>query len=479
MRLRRAGGMANFHSRKKTKKLRSAKLQAEQPEEIRPARRRKKKREKKRERARAEYAEAIGSLQEEAKKLDEATKLIQNGLATQQLTGRRSTRSEHVRLHEVMDLLKGEVKKEPNTTLRKPESSETEAPSSSSRARRRQRIAGPDSSLGSESAATQSTEEGREDHPVPARGGSRPDEAACEFRSLAQYLAMQPKKSEGRQRVDVKRYYGGAGPALQESDDGYLSRHMSRAFCVVCRCPDHRAYECPEVRCWVCYEKGHEASVCPNRWTKCERCGRKGHQKDQCLYEVLFGAEREGQWAGVRCVRCGEEGHPMCGGPLAASPSPREPEEPSTRAEAAGSPPPPRARASRDASARGRWPPSRNWVDAAANIRHGGSRTKRLAEGEELDAPPPRKRRLGAADAVAAPAKRPRRKKKAAAAAAAAEVAVGPSEGLLGELRAKMALQKGRSGARPPAKRGSDPPPRAASDELPLARSLRLKSLLR
>jgi len=120
-----------------------------------------------------------------------------------------------------------------------------------------------------------------------------------------------------RARLESTRYYvaaevSGELAASARTDDGYLTRAGARLACAVCCRSGHKVWDCPETRCFFCFSTGHAAKKCPRALEKCDRCGKRGHAKEACLWDLLVDAARSKLWADVRCVRCGESGHPMC-----------------------------------------------------------------------------------------------------------------------------------------------------------------------
>lgn len=164
--------------------------------------------------------------------------------------------------------------------------------------------------------------------------------SSTSFETLERYL-QDARPAERAKRLRAKaeneRYYvaadaeGSALAASARTDDGYLTRAGAKAACVVCCRGGHRAFDCPELRCYFCYATGHPGKKCPHASLKCERCGRRGHSKEVCLWDLLVDAARARSWGTVRCVRCGEPGHPMCSPPeeVAQKPAPeRQPKQP-------------------------------------------------------------------------------------------------------------------------------------------------------
>lgn len=96
------------------------------------------------------------------------------------------------------------------------------------------------------------------------------------------------------------------------TDDGYLTKMGTKHFCVVCCGTGHKAASCPETRCWICFETGHTVKACPKAAEKCKRCGRKGHNAENCMYQQLSDASKYWALESVRCMRCGQTGHTLC-----------------------------------------------------------------------------------------------------------------------------------------------------------------------
>eukprot|EP00928_Gymnodinium_smaydae_P046433 TRINITY_DN30931_c0_g1_i1.p1 TRINITY_DN30931_c0_g1~~TRINITY_DN30931_c0_g1_i1.p1 ORF type:complete len:492 (-),score=54.93 TRINITY_DN30931_c0_g1_i1:87-1523(-) len=136
-----------------------------------------------------------------------------------------------------------------------------------------------------------------------------------EFVHIRKYLegAATTCSLRRREKADSRRYFGDSERSMR-TDDGYLTKFGAKSSCVVCCKPGHKAHECQEARCYICYQVGHTTSTCTNK-TKCSACGRRGHQAEGCLYQALKEAARWKSQRGVRCARCGEEGHAMCGTP--------------------------------------------------------------------------------------------------------------------------------------------------------------------
>lgn len=119
-----------------------------------------------------------------------------------------------------------------------------------------------------------------------------------------------------QQRQEAARYYGGASGSKSaiHTTDGHLTKFGAKQVCVVClKEGEHKAWECPETRCFVCYNTGHGVKSCPWILARCERCGRRGHTAEGCLRDVLRDASYRINWNWLRCIRCGELGHPVCG----------------------------------------------------------------------------------------------------------------------------------------------------------------------
>merc|ERR1712232_481020 len=81
---------------------------------------------------------------------------------------------------------------------------------------------------------------------------------------------------------------------------------------MVCCRAGHKSWECPELRCFICYSKGHAAKQCPNAGLRCDSCRKTGHSADRCPWQLLFDAAKWQNWKHVRCANCNELGHPMC-----------------------------------------------------------------------------------------------------------------------------------------------------------------------
>lgn len=148
----------------------------------------------------------------------------------------------------------------------------------------------------------------------PEKSSEHPAGQGQEFAHLAKYLEKQPPKKSGKQEfLDSLRYCGGAtgSQSARHTDDGHLTKFGAKQVCVVCL-GDHKAWECPATRCFVCYETGHEVKNCPNLKLTCTRCHRTGHSAAGCIRDALMNASRLINWDDVRCMRCGRLGHPNC-----------------------------------------------------------------------------------------------------------------------------------------------------------------------
>ncbi|CAE7577229.1 AIR2 [Symbiodinium natans] len=161
-----------------------------------------------------------------------------------------------------------------------------------------------------------------------------PEVAEPLFGSLEQFYRESKARPEEMRRRDVKasftlnRYYvndepihskstetkpGNQGRKGLMSDDGYLTKEGAKRFCIVCCRSSHRAYECPETRCFVCWSTGHSTKTCPSK-VKCKWCNRKGHEEEVCPIRQLRAAEKRREWTEVRCLVCRASGHLACDG---------------------------------------------------------------------------------------------------------------------------------------------------------------------
>eukprot|EP00933_Yihiella_yeosuensis_P032839 TRINITY_DN2649_c0_g2_i1.p1 TRINITY_DN2649_c0_g2~~TRINITY_DN2649_c0_g2_i1.p1 ORF type:complete len:723 (-),score=162.62 TRINITY_DN2649_c0_g2_i1:19-2187(-) len=113
---------------------------------------------------------------------------------------------------------------------------------------------------------------------------------------------------QGKRVTDAQAQMNGA----LRTDDGYLTKLGAKHFCLVCCAHGHHAGECPERRCFICYQTGHNVKFCPYSQTRCERCGRKGHEATACIKPVLNDAFKQWAHADVRCIVCSELGHLTC-----------------------------------------------------------------------------------------------------------------------------------------------------------------------
>lgn len=141
------------------------------------------------------------------------------------------------------------------------------------------------------------------------------DNVELDYPNLQEYLSSRPLEPQRRQQAEeCRRYYGGTcgSASATQTDDGYLTKFGSKRVCIVCLDPGHKARACPQLRCFICFGVGHESKRCPKAQLKCGKCGRKGHDRDGCVWEVLVDAARWQKWNWVRCCNCGKFGHPMC-----------------------------------------------------------------------------------------------------------------------------------------------------------------------
>lgn len=87
-------------------------------------------------------------------------------------------------------------------------------------------------------------------------------------------------------------------------------RRANRNSCFLCGDWSHHAYACPNDRCIICLDNGHQQRDCPkgNRPCVCSACGRVGHLRVDCTL-VQHGSE---ELSDSRCIACGEYGHLDC-----------------------------------------------------------------------------------------------------------------------------------------------------------------------
>lgn len=148
-----------------------------------------------------------------------------------------------------------------------------------------------------------------------ARPAPEEDNDESSYPHLQEYLSSRPVEPQGRRQAEeARRYYGGisGSASATQTDDGYLTKFGSRRVCVVCLGQEHKARACPQLRCFTCFESGHETRQCPKAQLKCGNCGRKGHDREGCIWDALVDAAHCNNWYSVRCANCGRFGHPMC-----------------------------------------------------------------------------------------------------------------------------------------------------------------------
>jgi len=126
--------------------------------------------------------------------------------------------------------------------------------------------------------------------------------------------------------------------------------------CWACGKLDHESQDCTFKRCFLCSEQGHEHSECRRRTEWCANCRTPGHQRHRCPWieyrKGFVDASRAS--TGCRCVRCGEVGHIICGGPLGDFQPPPLRSSPPRRGSPSPSPPTSRRRRQRRRRVR-RW----------------------------------------------------------------------------------------------------------------------------
>lgn len=130
------------------------------------------------------------------------------------------------------------------------------------------------------------------------------DYSSSPFPCLAEYQDL-PKRSN----QSSIRYYT-PGSKLQ-TDDGYLTKHGCRTQCFLCG-EIHKAWDCPQGRCFSCFESGHDSRSCPNKNVYCGGCSARGHHIESCPRNAFGLASRSSLWDSVRCLHCGSKGHLNC-----------------------------------------------------------------------------------------------------------------------------------------------------------------------
>ncbi|CAK0887411.1 unnamed protein product, partial [Prorocentrum cordatum] len=275
------------------------------------------------------------------------------------------------------------------------------------------------------------------------------DQDAGQLPHLAQYLSTQFTKARtgALLAAESSRFFSGdrGSKTATHTDDGNLTKLGAKQVCLICL-QAHKSWACPQRRCFICFALGHDVKHCPKFKTKCEICGRKGHEAADCLWQVQVDAARWENWRGVRCMRCQALGHVMCGRSLdaqgagaveeaprlgAADPLPAAEESPSGGAAGCGA-------SGRGATGRGS---ATVCIDAGPCAGRSKGQRKRRAQAERA---PDSRRAGGASDGEARKA------------------------GLRAELLAQLARQSGRNGAAGVA--ASD------RDGFPLRRSLQAKA---
>lgn len=149
--------------------------------------------------------------------------------------------------------------------------------------------------------------------------------------------AIQPGSAlaDGESQVDAANARSGADPEEDENEQGFtpnrkrlryyesaeLSRNMvankevggkraNRNSCFLCGAWDHHASSCPNERCIICLQSGHQIRDCPKakRPVVCSTCGRVGHSQGDCtiIQELTTDV------ANCRCIACGAHGHLSC-----------------------------------------------------------------------------------------------------------------------------------------------------------------------
>lgn len=139
---------------------------------------------------------------------------------------------------------------------------------------------------------------------APCKLQSVSDYANCPFPSLAEFQDLAKRGSQ-----TSNRYYA-PGSKLQ-TDDGYLTKQGARTQCFLCG-EIHKAWDCPQGRCFVCFESGHASNSCPSRNVYCMGCSARGHRVECCPRNAFGLASRSSLWSRIRCINCGSEGHLNC-----------------------------------------------------------------------------------------------------------------------------------------------------------------------